>query len=191
MDFSPFPVLVTKRLILRQLNDSDDLSIYSLRSDENVNKCIERPILSSIREAKKFIEKINSGINQGQWVYWALCQKDQPDLIGTICLWNFSVDKTIAEVGYEQKPDFQGHGFMNEALQCILAYGFGTIGLIKIEAYTHIDNLNSTRLLERNHFLFDPKRKDEKNPYNIIYSLTRQEYITNASKGNPRSFGEG
>jgi len=83
------------------------------------------------------------------------------------------LDKSEAEIGYELLPGSQGCGYMNEALGCILDYGFQNLGLIKIEAFTHVDNQKSTLLLEKNRFRLEADRKDENNPHHIIYSLTR------------------
>jgi ribosomal-protein-alanine N-acetyltransferase len=79
----------------------------------------------------------------------------------------------VAEIGYELKPVFQGMGFMSETIQCVADYGFGTLGLGKLEAYTHAENIRSIRLLEKNHFILEVDRKDEGNIHQIIYSLTR------------------
>jgi ribosomal-protein-alanine N-acetyltransferase len=176
INFTPFPVLSTERLTLRQLTDADDLAIFALRSDDIVNRYIDRPKQTSIDEVKAFILKINNGIKQNKWIYWAICLKDKPNLIGTICLWNFSNDKTNAEIGYELNPEFQGQGLMNEALRSIINYGIQTIGLQKIDAYTHKENDSSTRLLVMNNFKLDRDRKDEENINNIIYSLIVSYY---------------
>ncbi|MCX6150668.1 MAG: GNAT family N-acetyltransferase [Ignavibacteriales bacterium] len=172
INFTPFPILTTERLTLRQLSGVDDLAIFFLRTDERVNKYIERQKPANLDEAKSFILKINDGIKHNNWIYWAISLRNNPDLIGTICLWNFSRDKTTAEVGYELNPVFHGQGLMNEALRSIIDFGIKTIGLKKIDAYTHKDNSRSTRLLEKNNFTLDLERKDEENLNNIIYSLT-------------------
>ncbi len=172
LNFSPFPTLTTERLILRQLKNSDDAAIFLLRSDNSVNKYIDRPKQININEANEFIKMINDGINNNKWTYWAICLKNIPELIGTICLWNFSDDKTTAEIGYELKPSFQGKGLMNEALRCIINYGFQTIRLKKIDAYTHKENIGSLKLLEKNNFKLEPNRIDQENANNIIYTLT-------------------
>ena len=54
-----FPVLVTDRLVLRQLRESDDTAIFSIRSDEEVNRFIDRPRPVNIGDAIEFIKKIN------------------------------------------------------------------------------------------------------------------------------------
>jgi ribosomal-protein-alanine N-acetyltransferase len=57
--FTPFPVLKTERLTLRQLISSDDKEIFALRSDDNVNKYLDRKPSKSLEDAKNFIRTIN------------------------------------------------------------------------------------------------------------------------------------
>ena len=173
INFTPFPVLTTERLILRQLKDTDDIAISSLRSDDSVNKYIARSKQTNIDQAKAFIIKINDGIKQNKSIYWVVCLKDNPDLLGTICLWNFSKDKTYAELGYELNPSSQGKGLMDEALKCVLNYSFHTLGLHTIEAFTHKDNVGSTRMLVKNNFKHAPGRIDVDNTNNLIFYLTK------------------
>ncbi len=171
--FTPFPILKTKRLIFRQLEETDNQEIFFLRSDSEVNKYIDRPRSSGVVEASEFILKINNGIKQDKMIYWAITLIDNPKLIGTICLWNISMDKKYAELGYELNPKFQGKGIMSEALKHILDYGFEKIGLKKIEAFTHRDNHKSTTLLLKYNFKHDVGRKDKDNKNNIIFSITK------------------
>ncbi|HEX4374364.1 MAG TPA: GNAT family N-acetyltransferase [Puia sp.] len=170
-----FPVLTSKRLTLRQLDDNDYNEIFALRSDDNLNKYIARRKATNIEEAKEFIKKINAGVNGNKSLYWAICFSDSKKLIGTICLWNLSEDKTVAEVGYELNPTYQKMGIMNEALQCVINYGFNEIGLTTIEAYTHKDNSSSSRLLKKNNFKIDDLKKDEEGINNVIYSLKKNQ----------------
>ena len=60
-NFTPFPVLKTERLILRQLISSDDKEIFALRSNDNVNKYLDRKPSKSIDDAKNFINAERSG----------------------------------------------------------------------------------------------------------------------------------
>ena len=52
--FTPFPELTTQRLFLRQLTDEDAPFIYLLRSDESVNKFLDRQKAASVQEAVAF-----------------------------------------------------------------------------------------------------------------------------------------
>ncbi|MDQ2769182.1 MAG: GNAT family N-acetyltransferase [Bacteroidota bacterium] len=70
--FTPFPVLKTGKLTLRQLESSDDKEIFSLRSDDNVNKYLDRKTSESIDDAKNFIQAINQSIQNNDSIYWAI-----------------------------------------------------------------------------------------------------------------------
>ena len=93
----PFPTLSTPRLLLRQLAETDDAAIFLLRSDDRVNKFLDRPKPNSMEEASAFIKKINDAITNNKSFYWAITLKDEPGLIGTICIWNISTDRKSAE----------------------------------------------------------------------------------------------
>lgn len=151
-NFTPFPVLETERLALRQLIISDDNEIFALRSDENVNKFLDRKPGKSIDDAKAFIQTINKNIHRNDSIYWAITLSGNDRLIGTICLFDFSEDNAKAEIGYELLPDFQGKGIMQEAISKVIGFGIHHIGLRSIEAYTHAENHGSTRLLEKFNF---------------------------------------
>ena len=166
--FQPFPSLNTPRLHMRQLLHKDARDILALRSDDAVNKYIDRPATTTIEEAKAFIERINAGIANNESLYWVICLKDENDLIGTICLWNFSADKKTAETGYELLPAFHNKGYMHEALHAVLQFARETLGLESIEAFTHADNQSSRLLLEKNGFIKDPERQDKENENNIV-----------------------
>jgi [ribosomal protein S5]-alanine N-acetyltransferase len=171
-----FPILYTKRLKLRQLEDTDHKEIFALRSNDEVNKFIFRAKATSIEEAAAFIKKINAGIAENKNLYWAVCFNDSKKLIGAIGLWNFSEDRTVGEIGYELNPTYQKMGLMNEAVECVINYAFKEIRLTTIKAYTHKDNSSSSRLLEKNNFKIDELMKDKEDVNNVVYSLTEKSY---------------
>ena len=171
MNFFPFPVLETKRLLLRQITLNDWEEVYFLRSDKAVNKYVIRPVPKNRKEAEEFIEKITSGIKNNKHLYWSITLKSNPKMIGSISLWNFSEDRKIGEVGYDLHTDFQNQGIMSEAMHCVLAFGFDKLKLNQIEAFTHRENENSKMLLEKHHFILNKERKDKDNGMNSVYEL--------------------
>src|SRR4030095_2090541 len=173
-NFTLFPVLSSERLTLRRLTENDSGALFSLRTDDRVNKYIERPKPEKIDDVKEFIAARNADIEKNASLYWAICLKNSPEVIGTICLWNLSNDNTSGEVGYELNPVHQGKGIMNEALNCIIDYCFNNIKLEKLVAYTHRDNQSSIGLLVKNNFILVPGKKDENNPGNIIFVLKKK-----------------
>lgn len=173
MNTIPFPILTTERLILREISPDDDQSVYIQRSSPIVNKYIVRAPVNDITDAQAWILRINNNVDLGLSVNWAITLKDSGTFIGLICLWNFSEDRTIAETGYELSPFYHGKGYMSEALQCVMEYGFSILNLKTITAYTHRENANSLRLLKKNGFIWKEGEMDEDFPHNVIYSISK------------------
>ena len=172
IEFRKLSPLETERLTLRLLKKTDVAEIFKLRSDKKVSHYTARPVQKKLSEAEEFIDFIKEGIHNNEYIYLAITTKESPKLIGTICLWNFSEDKKVAELGYELLPSFQGRGIMDEALKRLVKFGFSTLKLDKIEAFTHKENAASLKLLVNNKFVHEVGRKDKGFPNNIIYFLT-------------------
>ncbi len=170
-NFKPFPVLKTERLTLRQLEINDEQEIFTLRSDSKINKYLDRQIANTIDDARNFINKINENINKNDSVYWAITFQDKNILVGTICLFNFSNEKGICEIGYELLSNFQGQGIMQEAVEKVIDYAFNTIEVKKIDAFFHRDNQSSIKLLKKFSFI-DSNELDKTDPNLIYYHLT-------------------
>lgn len=167
-----FPEIKTERLFLRKIAVTDWDEILYLRSDQTINKFIERPEHRRTKneaDALKHIIEINEEMENKQSVSWGITLNNKPQLIGTICLWNFSSDNKIAELGYNLNPTFQGKGIMSEALKHVVDFGFNELNFDLIEAYTHVQNEPSKKLLEKNGFHLAEQRKDEDNLFNVIF----------------------
>ena len=103
-------------------------------------------------DATDFFNKIIQSIDGGEGSYWAICLKENPRLVGTICLYDFSPDRQIAEIGYELLPFYQHKGIMQEALSVVLHYSFHRLNLETITAFPSADNKSSIKLLQKNEF---------------------------------------
>ena len=171
-----FPEINTERLILRKIEESDSEVILFLRSDKTINKFIDRPEnrkTKNISDAINHIKKLNTETENNKSISWGIMLKSDPKIIGTICLWNFSENNKIAEVGYDLNPIFQRKGIMSEALNKVINFGFNELGLDNIEANTHIQNENSKKLLEKNGFIFVKDRKDNDNLSNVVFEIKK------------------
>ena len=169
--FTPFPILITERLTLRQLVISDEQEIFTLRSDGEINKYLDRQVSNTIEDARNFINKVNENINKNDSLYWAITLGDKNILVGTICLFGFSDENSKCEIGYELLTNFQGQGIMKEAAEKIIGYAFNTIKVQKIEASLHRDNQSSIKLLDKFSFR-NSNELDKANPELICYQLT-------------------
>jgi ribosomal-protein-alanine N-acetyltransferase len=172
-NFTPFPTLKTDRLVLRQLELADDWANFKLRESDSVNKYLKGFRHSTIEQTQEFIRKIQSAVANNESIYWVMTLKETGQFIGTICLWNISREEDKAETGYTLLPDFQNKGYMNEALEMVIDYGFNFMKLKSIEAFTHRDNESSCKLLLKNKFILDPEREPADGGNEVVFILNR------------------
>jgi ribosomal-protein-alanine N-acetyltransferase len=170
-NFTPFPVLETERLFLRALDLTDAKSIFSLRTNKEVNEFVDRKIPNNLSEARAFIDRINNLTTNNKGIFWVIESKSSHQLMGTIGLRNFEDEENYAEIGYELDPIYQQKGFMSEAFEVVLNFGFKNLELHTIEAFTHHNNAPSIALLEKQNFVLHPERRDEGFENNRSYRL--------------------
>ena len=66
MNDTIFPILKTERLTLRSLSLDDQKDIFSLRSDEEINKFLDRQPCNTIEDAIRFINNVNDNQKNNQ-----------------------------------------------------------------------------------------------------------------------------
>ena len=176
LNFNPFPVIETERLILREVMDEDINEIFVLRSDPRVIKYIDRAPAGSLQEIVDFINMLKDALHNNKGICWAITIKGDPTLIGTVDIWRIIKEHHRAEIGYALHPGHQSKGYASEALNAILEYGFQTIKLHSMEANVNPENVASIKLLERAGFIREAYFKenyffDGKYLDSAIYSL--------------------
>jgi ribosomal-protein-alanine N-acetyltransferase len=174
-NFTTFPVLETERLTLRELNLNDTKAIFGLRTNKEINEFIDRKRLNNLSESRAFIDLISKLAATNKGLFWVLESKNNQQLIGTIGLRNFEDEKNYAEIGYELDPSYHQRGFMSEAFEAILKFGFENLELKTIEAFTHQKNTASIALLKKQQFVLDPERRDEGFENNRSYRIVNNE----------------
>jgi [ribosomal protein S5]-alanine N-acetyltransferase len=180
VNLTPFPTLVTSRLILREITTNDANEIFFLRSDEGLLKYLDKAPERSVDETIAFIGRIKNNLTDNEGILWGITLKDSDVVIGSICFWRMQKENYRAEIGYVLHPAQQGKGIMDEAVKAVLQYGFETMQLHSVEANVNPANANSMKLLEKNGFIKEAYFR-ENYYYNgkfldsVIYSLLTQK----------------
>ena len=145
-----FPILETERLILRALSEEDATTLFKYWSDDEVTSYMNIDAFTDLSQARNMINLLNSLLKEKQAIRWGIYSKELACLIGT-CGYNSGLKQEtyIGEIGYELGRQHWGKGYMAEALEPILEYGFNILDLNRIEAYVMLENTKSASLLER------------------------------------------
>jgi ribosomal-protein-alanine N-acetyltransferase len=160
LNFKPFPILETRRLILRELVAEDSDSMHVLRSNKQVMRFIPRPMTRDVNEAGQLVELIREKLERKEAINWAIVLKETGAHIGMIGYLNFVNENYRAEIGYLLHPAYHRMGLTQEALTCALKYGFETMNLHSIVAIVQPENMASSCLLMKCGFVLEGSFRD-------------------------------
>ena len=158
----------TERLILRELEYTDENDLFEMDSDPEVHLFIENNPVKSIDEITKVIEMLKKQYKENGIARWAVIDKLTNECIGWSGLkyFNQPLNKhnNFYELGYRFKKKHWGKGFATESSIAILDYGFANLNVDKIFAITDPKNVNSKKVLTKLGFDFQETFNYEGDP---------------------------
>ena len=154
MKFEQLP-LQTERLLLRPLVAEDAAALFAMFSDPRVVRYGSSPPWPDISEAETFIAQALQAQAEGSSLRLGLERRSDGQLIGQCTFFSVYEQNRRAEIGYTMAFEAWGQGFMNEALQALVAYGFTVMDLHRIEADIDPRNTASERSLLRLGFRYE------------------------------------
>lgn len=136
--------IITDRLLLQPVIDSDVEDIFPLFSNPNVVRWTTINTHKSKEETKKLITVLLQEYEESQ--LWTIKIKDVPQVIGIIRFFISPVGK--AEIHYVLSEDFWNRGIMTEAVRSIITWiekQYSQLEKIYIEVVA--ENIGSCRVL--------------------------------------------
>lgn len=144
-----FVPIETERLVIRQLSLMDAHDIFAVSANDNVSRYVLWDTHRSLGDSKAFIRHVIHQYRVGEAASWGIELKESGQVIGTIGFVWISHDNMSAEVGYSLGEPFWNQGYMTEALQAVLTYGFAELRLNRIEGQFDIENPASGKVMEK------------------------------------------
>lgn len=180
-NFTPFPILETKNLILRRIDDNDLHALFLLRSEKDNVKFLDRDPATSYDEIREMMSRLQAGIDANESISWGMYVKGESELAGNIGFWRVKPEHHRAEIGYSLRKEYWRKGLMSEAMDACLYYGFEQMKLHSVEANVNPNNVASIKLLEKFNFIKEAHFKEDYY-YNgnfldsVIYSLLGRNF---------------
>ena len=140
----------TARLTLRPLtmDDADDLA--ERRSDPGTAEFQAWTLPYTLERAKSLIEDVNGHPwpTPGEWHQLAVVETASGRIVGDATFFLAEHGHT-AEIGYTLHAWARGRGYATEAAAALIDHLVDEIGVHRLEASTHPENVASNRVLER------------------------------------------
>jgi len=187
-----FPVLKTKRLVLREFRRLDAQAVFDIFSQDAVSKYHNVETMQAIEQAQKLVESRASVFKRGLGVRWGIVLKELGDgLIGSCGYYNLNKANHSVEIGYDLHKAYWRQGVMTEALKAVIKYGFSQefcFWLNRIEALTYVEHEASAGLLRKLGFQEEGIRRE----YGYLkgvshdlrsFSLLRRDWAMKGDRG--------
>jgi [ribosomal protein S5]-alanine N-acetyltransferase len=146
---SRLPTLRTPRLALRSLEVSDDADVFAVFSDPMVMRYWDGATMTTREDALNYIDHIHLGFRRRELFQWGIADRETNAIVGTCTLTHVSPNHERAEIGFAIRQERWGQGLGSEAVEAVVAFGFESLNLHRIEADVDPRNERSLRLLER------------------------------------------
>ncbi len=143
--------LETKRLWIRQFQDSDLESFLEYRNDPDVARYQGWNVPYPRDRGIEFLDFMTNAFPavQGEWFQAALELKTGNEMIGDVGFIIKKDDGRQAYVGYSLARAHWGSGYAYEAVTRLLAYLFDELNLHRVVAECDVENTASWNLLEK------------------------------------------
>ena len=165
----------TKRLILREMTESDYGRLYEILSDPETMQHYPAPFS---------VEKVHAWIRRNQERYaregyglWAVILKETGELIGDCGVTMQMIHgKNLPEVGYHIHWAHRRRGYAAEAARASIDYIFSNTSFDAVYSYMKYTNEASYGVALKNGMRFVEEYEDPVNIRTRVYALTREEW---------------
>ncbi|MEH1989319.1 GNAT family N-acetyltransferase [Nostoc sp.] len=141
--------LETQRLILRDFVESDWQEVHKYAADAEVVRYLTFGP-NTEEDTKNFLQReiLLQGKEPRQHFALAVILKPQKQLIGICRISVQDTDNRIGSIGYSFTKEFWGQGYATEAVKAVISFGFQELGLHRIFATCHPENIASARVMQ-------------------------------------------
>ncbi len=143
-----YPTLQTERLRLRELTVSDVPAMFAIHSDVEAMRWFGTDPLTEFGQAEEMINTFagwrrlpNPGTR------WGIEHRATGELLGSCGLFKWNRGWRSCTLGHELSRPAWGQGFMREALNCALEWGYVQMALNRVEAQVHPENTPSLNVV--------------------------------------------
>lgn len=143
-------VIQTKRLVLRDFEETDWKSVHDYASDQEVVRYMDWGP-NTEEESESFIQRAlahQKEIPRKNFTL-AIVLKATNTLIGGCGIYVSNPDNREGYIGYVLNRNFWGRGYATETAQALLEFGFNQLKLHRIFATCDPENTASARVLEK------------------------------------------
>ena len=174
-------IMETDRLIVRDQIESDLNDMHRLWSDGETMYYLDDILMNTIEETA---ENLRVAITNGDGHYFCICDKSMGSYMGNV---GYTITDTtplgkIVHMGYLLLPEYQGKGYMTEAVKKVIGFAFTEDDCIRINTGCYRDNEASRKVMEKAGFRKEGERLKAQYHDGVMkdlldYAINKDEFI--------------
>ena len=168
-------ILETKRLILREMNEDDFLSLKKVISDKENMRYYPEPY--NDEGVHRWIKWCQASYQKRGFGLWAMVYKETGEMIGDCGVSMQTIDNELKpEIGCHIRKDYHRQGLAKEATQAVKDYFFNNFDFDEVFSYMEKNNIPSIKTAEANGMTFMHFCTSEDGQECRVYRITRDEW---------------
>jgi RimJ/RimL family protein N-acetyltransferase len=145
----PLPVLMGRRVLLREPREDDGPALFRYTSDREVTRFLAMEPPGVIDDTLCFISRCREQRSRGTEYVFVISDVTTDEPMGIICLRHVDTAMRTAQVGTWLGRERWGSGANAEAKRLVLDFAFDRLRLHRVEARIAVANTRSRRAFER------------------------------------------
>lgn len=142
----------TERLIMRDLQPSDDIGMFQLDSDPDVHLYLGNKPVVNIEQSRDVIEIIRKQYETNGIGRWAVIEKRSGNFIGwsglKLITEPINGHNNYLDLGYRFIKQYWGNGYAKETAIAAAAYAWNALHAKKLCGIAHSNNIASQKVLQ-------------------------------------------
>ena len=168
-------MIVTERLILREMKSEDFDSLYKVLADRDIMRFY--PYTFDEKRVRDWIDRNVARFRVFGFGLWSVCLKDSGEMIGECGLTMQNIGGMIKpEIGYHIRADQQRKGYAKEAAIAVRDWAFENTPFREIYSYMKGANIPSVRTAMAYGCHQADEFMDSEDEITKVYMISRDEW---------------
>ena len=176
--------LIGKKVLLRELRDTDMPLLNKLINSPNIEKYIvgwSKPVTMS--EQISWFQNLKSDAN----IRYIISDKDDNNSYGTGIISRIDNKNRTCSIDIKIDEDCHNNGYGKETISLLINYIFNELNLNRIAVNILDYNIGSQKIFEANGFIKEGEQRQaiyKNGKYNnlFIYALTKEDYLSERNR---------
>jgi len=139
--------IITHRLLIRAVGEVDLADLMEVNGDEQVTRYLPYATWRTLDDGVAWLARMQALVATNGALQLVMVHASERRAIGTVLLFKFDAGSARLELGYALGRAHWRQGYAKEALAAVCEHAFSAMGIRRIEAEVHPDNVASNALL--------------------------------------------